>query len=139
MGGVYSHNNNKLNKTKMLSEKNQKFKNSGTSTQTIDTPNLNINVRILAHSHCCHHQSILTLNLTLNKIQYANPCYSSKKIKKLNDFAPFSYFLVFWSNCLGGGSIHQKGASNTNLTLQRGCYLHKRVLLESGHLLDHLW
>ena len=50
MGGVYSHNNNKLNKTKMLSEKDQKIKNSGTSTQTIDMPNLNINVRPLLPS-----------------------------------------------------------------------------------------
>ena len=59
MGGVYSLNCNKLNKTKMPLEKNQEFKNSGTSTQAIiiitDTPNLNISGRILAHSHCCHH------------------------------------------------------------------------------------
>ena len=34
----------------MLSEKDQKIKNSGTSTQTIDMPNLNINVRPLLPS-----------------------------------------------------------------------------------------
>ena len=34
-------------------------------------------------------------------MQYANPCYSSKKVNKLKDFALFLYlyFLAFLTNC----------------------------------------
>ena len=34
----------------------------------------------------CHRQSILTLNLTLNKVKYAKPRYSSKKLNKCSFF-----------------------------------------------------
>ena len=36
--------------------------------------------------------------LTLKKMKYAKPCYSSKKVNGSNDFASFCLFLVFWSN-----------------------------------------
>ena len=42
----------------------------------------------------------------------------------MNNFAPFATFLVFWINCHGGfyqtGGVDQGGASNTDVTSQKG-------------------
>ena len=92
---------------------------------------------------CCHRQSIFTLNLTLNKMKYARPCKSSKKLNKLNDFAPFFSNSQFVGVILVGGvcqtwGIYQRRASNTILTAQSGQLLDKRHLFGSGCLLGHL-
>ena len=86
--------------------------------------NVNCNVRILVQGHCV---VIVTLHVTLNKMQWANPCQSSKKLNNLNDFAPFYFFLVFLSNCHGG---------STNLTSKGRHLLDTRCLFESGHQLN---
>ena len=47
---------------------------------------------------CCLLSSLAYPYFELNKIEYANPCKNSKKLNKLNDFAPF--LLIpgeFWS------------------------------------------
>ena len=75
--GVYSHSSNNLNKTNMLSAKiSREFKNSGTSTPSIDTfrpsrdpyrsfrSQLNIDVKILAVQGYC--VAIVSLSLLWN-------------------------------------------------------------------------
>ena len=102
------------------------LKNSGISTPSIDTYRTSRDpYQSFKSQHrrqnprsgllCCHRYSILTLNLTLNKMKYTKP---------LNNFVPLCEFLEFWN--FGG-------ASNTMLTTYRGRLLDKRdVYLEVG-------
>ena len=59
----------------------REFKNSGISTPSIDTSRSSGDFKSQHRCQnprsgllCCHRQSIHTLNLTLSKIKYANPC-----------------------------------------------------------------
>ena len=81
--GVYSHYCNKLIKTNMLSAKtSRELKNSGICDPSISTsrpsrdPNRSFKSRHRCQNPrsgllCCHRQSILTLNLALDKTKYA--------------------------------------------------------------------
>ena len=102
----------------------------------ISLSNPNICQNLHSGLMCCHRQSILTLNLTLNKMKYTKPRYSSKKLNELNNFAPFSNSLYFGVILIGG--VYQRGACNTILKPQRGRSLDKRCLFGSRRLLGHL-